>query len=657
MPSRLAFKGRFSRESRDRLSQLARPQRIIPQQSDWGGYVPDIDSYLLTAAEALDSVGLLDRGGVLGPDDGWGRIDPGRLPLAVINLATPGVTDDGAAGARVTFLVKHGWVVGQAFVVSGNSVAGYNTTHTIQVVVSATVVDTDIAWTVDGDAGRANLAEPITGFSSFRDAATQAAMQFCFTGRAAVGANGHLAQLDNGTAQWINRDSVLAGARITGAAGNLTDNTFYPAQNLMLFCNEVDVVMRFPDAGATARYEEAFVGFGGITPISCRSLTHFDERALFFNTTEAGAERPTRVRWTNKGAMSLTATGAGFLDLSELGGEGVRIMPLGDVVACYGVGGVAFLRRNLLPTDPFQREYLSVPRGLLSTFAVDNLGSGVHFGLFTDGWFYLDSTGRWTEAGLFRTGTRVLRKWTDTFYSRLNWNLRSRVVVKYDRTRRLVRIAAPMGADSTAPNEVWLYDIDGDRVWKDDYTPVNTPNIWGELLSLGAPALSWDAAGGTWDGFGGTWGDLEQSVGRPEMVHGNRTGVPFRFRYTTDISRDGVLPTYTYISHSTDLGAPAAWKVGDKLRIEHMRVQQASGANPSPISLDWRSEQPTTTPITTGGTITQLKGMVGSMQTDYVAGRVPGQRLSYGLSGTHPALIMRVQMHIDVEGVEEIRET
>src|SRR3990172_3689681 len=186
MPSRLGYDRRFRRASSERLQQLARPQRIVPQQPDWGGYVPDIDSHMLTPAEASESIGLLDRGGILGPDAGWGRIAPWRLPLAVINLTTPGVTDDGVGGARVTFTQKHGWIVGQAFVVTGNSVGAYNTLHTIQVVVSTTVVDTDIAYTVDGNAGQANLAEPITGFASFRDATNQAAQQFCFTGRAVV---------------------------------------------------------------------------------------------------------------------------------------------------------------------------------------------------------------------------------------------------------------------------------------------------------------------------------------------------------------------------------------------------------------------------------------------------------------------------------------
>ena len=66
-----------------------------------------------------------------------------------------GVTSvaDSSGQARITTDADHGLKVGDTIEVKGNTVSAYNVTHTVTVVVSATEVDTDIAYTSGGTGG------------------------------------------------------------------------------------------------------------------------------------------------------------------------------------------------------------------------------------------------------------------------------------------------------------------------------------------------------------------------------------------------------------------------------------------------------------------------------------------------------------------------
>jgi hypothetical protein len=71
------------------------------------------------------------------------------------------ITDDGEGETSIRFLAQHGLMVGDPFVVAGNSVAGYNTTHRVASVEDEYTVVTDQTYTADGTGGTGTLA--ITG--------------------------------------------------------------------------------------------------------------------------------------------------------------------------------------------------------------------------------------------------------------------------------------------------------------------------------------------------------------------------------------------------------------------------------------------------------------------------------------------------------------
>jgi hypothetical protein len=474
-------------------------------------------------------------------------------------------------------------------------------------------------------------AEPVVGLAQFTDS-SGGLTRLSITNR-------RVYRLASGSWTPVNAAGPLDSSSST--AGDLVDWTFDPLNNRLVFTNDVDGVLTYSTAGPTY----ATLGVGALSTLVAASVETFADRVLFLNTVEGGSQFPWRIRYPTVGFAGtdpFAETGSGFIDLPEMESEGLRLLLIGDVLAVYFRRGVALVRRTFLSDLPFTVEPLSTSRGLLSRHSIVNIGSGVHFGLFNDGWFFLDSTGGWTEAGIATFEDRREHKWLRTFYDSLDWNNKDRVVCGYDPFNRWVRIAFPLTGGNGEPTEIWTYDIQNDRVWKDSYP--NNVNIWGEFDDEVSAATTWDGATGTWDEQTQTWREMAANTGQRRVVHGTANGLVFRHDPGL-FEKDGSVSAFDWQSHALDLGASSAIKVGDRLWLEYTRQTDTPV-----VSLSVGNQTTTQT-----STITLNKGNSGTIQYDYAPFRVSGHRLDIGLAGNAPVEINSLQLNYLIEGTEALR--
>lgn len=683
-PRRRYFTSVFGAGTESGLAQLATPRTEVVREP-WGGYVPDIDPALLRLSDAQITLGVVARGGILGPDDGWDRLDPDNLPLAgggisAISAANPAVitcVENHDVPAATTFEVV---ITGSD---SGTSVDGTHTATRTAVNQFSVPVDngggpagTTGRWRhIDPDTGG---GEPITGLIQFNTAGSIAAPnQVAITGTAETSGGtvipGHVSQLVTGswTLQPYDGIAGIAGNQpLEGAVGDLFDWAHFIPDGKVVFCNLADVVYMLPGNAASTygplmQLNHDFgnlgaPGAGNAYTFNARSCESFGERMVFLNTIEdtpgAGTAHPQRFRFGIIGPSTLVGgqpqmmagQGSGFIDLHEFGGEGLRCETLGNLCACYFSDGVAFMRRTLNSSAPFTREYVTKRRGALGTFSVANIARGVHFIISTDGWFFLDATGRWTELGLMRTGGRVLRKWMDTFYALLNYEHRNRVVCEFDRLRRFVSIAFPslLSADGS-PDQVWHYDVDSDRVWTDSYHV----NCWGQFDDIIAAGTAWQDMVGSWADQGpAAWRDFAGQTGLYRIIHGTETGEVFRHSSSL-FTRDGSPTGMIYRSREVDFGLPpSAQLLSDKVWMSYVRVVPTGGGNPPAVTLGVSSQG-----TTQERTLNPLKGASNTNQTDFVSARTEGERLGIRFSSSAPTFVNGFQLGYVVEGTEPLK--
>ena len=280
-----------------------------------------------------------------------------------------------------------------------------------------------------------------------------------------------------------------------------------------IFTNDVDEVMVFPSSSAesiagTHAYEPLvdetsspdLDGGDGIG-FKCKSVETWNGRVYFFNTEENGTRRQTRLRRTAKFTADpmTTLVGSGFFDFREFIGEGLRIETLDEVLACYFSDGLAFMRPTGVPTSPDEPQTISLERGLMGTHAVTPLGRNVHFGVFTDGWWLIDQSGRWQELGVVNIDGKTIPKWRQTFYDDIPADQRHRVYTYYDQPNNLIYVARPTSSNPD-PQEVWIYDPTSDRVFIENY-PVTCFGTFTPRLQAG---VTIDALVGTIDEQVGT---------------------------------------------------------------------------------------------------------------------------------------------------------
>lgn len=312
------------------------------------------------------------------------------------------------------------------------------------------------------------------------------------------------------------------------------------------------------------------------TPFQARSVAANLERLYFGNTVENGTPYPQRVRWTipswttvsadNLGAPS--QVGMGAIDFPEFKGQLIKILPLKNSVVVYFEDGVGVLENTFNAIAPHRKRILTHRRGLLGDNAVVEVEAGLHFGLFTDGWFFFDGEG-WKEAGVTDVGGIGSHKWINTFFSQLNQAKSNRISLGYDQRLRHIHITFPAG-NATYPNTYWIYDIRGDRIWPQSAGTATggTPRIFENYREVTKAGTTWATATGTWAGAGAApWGSFDASLGKLPLCHGAGDGTIWQHDPSV-YTRDGGGVAWS-MQINTDFGDPFLNKTWLRKALEY----------------------------------------------------------------------------------------
>lgn len=522
------------------------PLKTIQVQSPWLLYVPDIDPHRAPASAASLLQGLIakpDPGGygeVLRPDQGWDLLDSARLPLG----------------------------------------ADANTTRSLTLL--AQFPRTNSAGAITGEYDKTLLA------TSAGDASNAGSLEVW--------------RLRPSTGQWqeIAHSGAAGTTAPSGNRDQLFDWTVMPAgaparashsgainEPAFVFTNGFDPVYVYPvDTGggtSSGAFEDltdtsATWPGGPSDPFKAITVESFAGRLYFGNTTEGGTRYRQRVRRTGLFTADPlpTATGAGAFDIRDFSRDLLRLEKLGDLLVAYYGDGVAFIRKTDIAGAPDTVDVLRDRRGLLSTHALVAVGDDRHFGIFDDGWWFLDPSGRWTEAGVMSIDGILHHKWKQTFYSKLNYDKRNRLVVAYDGD--YIRISLPV-LDQDENSEVWIYDPKTDRVSVDPYEVT----VFGTADRQIRASTTWAATVGTWSSISGSWASFAAEFGALALLHGDSGGYVFLHdpdlitRYAV-ASAGPIYPNWIYQSPRSALGSPRYRKCADRMWMEHIQASAGSSA-------------------------------------------------------------------------------
>lgn len=457
--------------------------------------------------------------------------------------------------------------------------------------------------------------------------------------RYAVTANSTLGRLyEFAGSVWTDIPYTGAGAGLTGGAGAaapkiLVDVAFYPLDNKLYLTNLLDPVYKYAPGGANYTDFSPAV----LNPFKAKSVTSAFQRVLFLNTNEGGSTFTNRLRYTTTGAApSLSGTGAGFIDLDEVSGEGVAVRKIGNRAVAYFRHGTVFFRdTGSLTPSPIARDYVTRERGLLGTFAVCEVSRGTHFGIFDDGWFFVNEDGLMTEAGLFYVGDREFPKWRDTFYKRLNYIEAGRIQTAYNPRRHQIEILWPSSGQSDL-NEYWIYDIGTDTVWPCSSSfAAAMPNVL-SFLAIGNQTETWNSIGTTWETETRLWDELADLEGASVIAVGTRNGLVLG-QDTSVYAVDGVIPFYEFLSARSDASLPSIVKHFNRLDLHYeIRV----GMNAPNISAIFDTDAGVgEAPGQVVVSLPQLSGTLGSRIVQYATSNITGHTLSWGISGQAPVMI------------------
>lgn len=548
MPSRmitttaryLAQMGRLRQQAIAQAEAVARGPLTIQVRQPFAGFVPDIDPNLLDGTAFVDLVNVLARprtsgsGETLGLPDGYRQEVSAFLPLGDDDGDVPATT---AADARPITRIDEMQRYRPLTISDGGEFDG-------EFIITPMVTTAG-----DGSTGQSGSMYRRNASDEWEYVPPSAA---CTAGAALS------ADRDGRASSKSMPDSCVAPFGATARGGNSGAYAPGPADDLQsgsisepcwILCNDVNEVMVFPaasflTAAGTHDYEtlidhlaDSTLDSGGDPPdpdngFKAKSCETWEGRVYFLNTSEAGVRYPRRLRRTAKfQATPQTGAGfegAGFQDINRLDGEGLRVETLGDVLAVYFSKGVAFARPTGTPTSVEDVQVISRTRGLLGTHAVTAIERNTHFGVFTDGWWLLDQSGRWREVGLQDVGGRAEPKWRQTFFDRLDMTNRHRLYVYYDQPYNLVYIAVPT-KENPDPQEVWIWDPVNDRVFFENY-PVT---CFGAITSLAQAGTIINALVGTIDELEGTIDSYGPIPGFPTArAHGDLNG--YVYSHTRD---------------------------------------------------------------------------------------------------------------------------
>jgi len=462
----------FARQATYRLA--SRTKLVETLQAPWMGWVPDLPPHIAGYRGCQDCRGLiaapyLGRGLYLRHDDGFEQIDAANLPLSTGAYAITGL-------------------------------AQYRDVDQLNVMVPMAITA--------GAAGVDNVFARGNGGTW-----------------TAIAANAGITppELDRETT-WDH--CVFPYGCPTRTGGNLT----WP---VVVFCGSDDSgptsqVLVYPDnTGAPRRYDElidaAELPGGTFRAASCET---FNGRVHFFNTIESGdGTQATRHRWSAVGtAYPYEAiVGSGYMDFAESQRQGRRIAAMRDHLVLYFEDGTAFQVPTGFYADAYRPQLISGSRGLLGTQAMCVISPHLHFGIFNDGWWTLDSSGRWSEVGRIvleetRGKSHELTKWKSSFYEDLDFSQKHRICCTYDNYRKMVRIAYPSKTTQSENYTILNYHWPTDSCWKDRYAKPVT--AWGKYDIQTAAGEQWDAATETWDTYPSYWDDNAPQYREEVVVHG-----------------------------------------------------------------------------------------------------------------------------------------
>jgi hypothetical protein len=622
MPSRLAVRNPQIRAQRRKASVEAFPVERIRATPPWIGFTPDLDPGQLGANAAEEIENLIARpvrgggGEVLRMNDGFTMIDSARLPGVV--GAGSGSVDANSALA----------VAGLGFFPRTDS-AGARSSDATFTTMLVTAGDGSNAgscqfWRVRPSTGQWQ----VVGFTGSGTAAT-----------------GELPASGSAEGTVLVDWEVFQPGSPNRTIGAIAEPCF-------VWTNNDDEVYVYPHQTSGTSYE-ALTAFG--TTFKARSVAAFAGRMNYLNTVESGTRFRYRLRRAHIGEAdpnTSIGSGAGALDLREFSEEGLKLLGLGDLLACYFGDGVAFVRATGNPDAPYQRQILTTNRGLLSTHAVCAIDGNTHFGLFTDGWWLLDSSGRWQEVGITEIGGIRVTKWKETFYGRLDLNLLERIYVEYDERRRLVFITFPTeGSGASDPNEeVWIWDPRGDRIWIETYhatvfSSVNrqtqAATTVDQLDNLTTGGTIDELAGRTIDSFGAKFGVRN-------LVHGTYNGLVMQHDSETTQRVDldtqaSYQPSYKYRTVLSSIGSPQTLKMVRRMAAEFI---QTGMGNPTFTAFCNGSQG------SQSGTVDA--SVIGSGDTNVLWRhfRFTSPQLGVELSGEGPVEIQSFEVDLQDTGVE-----
>jgi hypothetical protein len=590
----------------------------------WAGFTPDLPPNLASASGFQAMYGLMARpdpqgnGEVLMVDAGNSPVDGGNLPL---------VTTIGSH-TNVTMLAQFNRTTTAGAKTTGTEYGG----PTMLALVGGDNITTKAAelWRVKPSDG---TWEKVPYNVADADAAQSATV-----GREYL-------------SDWAE---FPAGAPDRDAdSGNITEPVF-------VWCNLIDRVMIYPTPDANAVGGALLIENGTYEPLTDRfsddfraaTVEHFGGRLYFGNTIEAGVQHRQRIRRTAlfTADPKETIPGAGAFDIRDFSGDLLRLEKLADLLVAYFEDGVAFIRTTDIATAPDRVQLLREKRGLLSTHSVVSVGNQEHFGVFDDGWFFLDPSGRWTEVGILvgEDGIQI-PKWKETFYQLLDKNNKHRTVVNYD--GRYVRIAFTAIEAEAADNlQVWIFDPRGNRVFPDLY--LQPVLCWGEANAQIRAATRWDELQGIWKMYTGSWNDWGAEFGVKNLNHGTTTGHVLVHDYNSYTRYDTVKgldynPAFLLRSMLTSGGDPTRLKTALKLWAEYiesatssvgMTVGGDSAEGKQSRSVDW----------------TQDGATVGDINRAFANFTHTSVNLYYELTGNSPIRIRSVLLDV-AAGVSEER--
>ena len=517
MPSALNF-NKYDKPPRPGVSTVT-----ATAMAPWQGYVPDLSVAALGPAACKSVTGLIPRaddtglGEILGAFPGHDHVDP----LYAAGTTAP-LSLGGATGSQRDIVGIFDFVRTNA---TGAITGEYNRTLIAVTAGNGTAGDaaSGQVWRIKPSTG---VWEEITLATSGSEVALVGPYPL------SIDTDVHGAQLV---------DFAVMPASSTATRTSLA--AVESGVPTLVFTNNYDNVMIYPTETAVGTptyapgsYED--IEIANFTNFKCRSVETWGDRMNFLNTVESGTRYPRRLRRSAIGEPSpdTAQDGSGAIDFRDFQGQGLRVESLGNVLACYFEDGVAFVRRTGQSQSPYTVQTVTTERGLLATHALVNLGGGTHFGLFTDGWFFLNENGQFSEAGISQGDGVRSPKWRRTFFERLDINQRSRIDMVYDARNQWVHITLPLDGASEN-NEVWTYDIPGDRLFvrqnfkvtkfgtgAPQLTTEGTLGGTGIDATLGVTGLGLDLVSSTIGGLTGTIGGFASQYGLETVLHGTVNG-------------------------------------------------------------------------------------------------------------------------------------